>query len=251
MKELIQAEQARDFLSLERSIAGSVRQSLFSWEGGWSSLEREAVLRADLIVPNSDSVMCLYRELFPSQTGKIFPDVIWNAEWIYRDALGLSFLRRSFSERDVDVLFIANRWSRREKNYALVKEIIARCAPVNAHIVGEAWDRSARAAYHGFLASRTELFRLLGRAKTVVCPSLFDAAPGVLFQASAMECNVIASRNCGNWRICNEELLVEPFTLDNFVEKISLSLERRYADHIDYFVGNGAYGKLLDALAGI
>ena len=116
---------------------------------------------------------------------------------------------------------------------------------------GEVGDRSASAAYHGFVASPNELFRLLGRAKTVVCPSLFDAAPGILFQASAMECNVIASKNCGNWRICSQELLVEPFELDTFVEKIFLSLEKRYPDHVDHFVGNWAYGKLLDALAGI
>jgi glycosyltransferase involved in cell wall biosynthesis len=93
---------------------------------------------------------------------------------------------------------------------------------------------------------RDELFALLGGSKTIVCPSLFDAAPGILFEASAMGCNIITSKNCGNWHICNEKLLVDPFNLNGFLEKISLSLSRKYEDNIDYFMRNKSYKNLID-----
>jgi len=51
------------------------------------------------------------------------------------------------------------------------------------------------------------VFRLMGNAKTIVSTSRYDAAPGILFEGSVMGCNLVASRNCGNWKICHTELL--------------------------------------------
>ncbi len=248
MKDLIEEGTARDFVSLDGSIRRPISQPLFRSEPEWSKLEREAVLISDQIITHSDIVRSLFRDFFPSQIGKIHSEVVWFAEWIYHNALQFSRLQKPFGERDVDLLFIANTWRRPEKNYGLVKKIVSRCKGVSAHIVGEVEERCLNAEYHGFLARREDLFSLMGRAKTVVCPSLFDAAPGILFEASAMGCNLVASKNCGNWKICHEQLLVEPCALEDFQEKISRALSRRYEDHIHHFVGIGAYDRLLDAL---
>ncbi len=211
-------------------------------------LEKITVELSDLIITHSDMIKFLYRYFFPYESGKIHSDVIWFTEWIYRDALDYFGLKRTFFERDIDIVFVASSWSRLEKNYNLVKKIVSKCKGLNIHIVGEIENKLSYANYHGLITGREALFTLLGRSKTIVCPSLFDAAPGILFEASAMGCNIIASRNCGNWQICNEKLLVGPFNLNNFLEKISLSLSKKYEDHIGYFMKTDSYQNLIDTI---
>ena len=83
----------------------------------------------------------------------------------------------------------------------------------------------------------------------IVSTSIYDAEPRILYEASAMKCNIIASKNCGNWKICNDQLLVEPFYLYNYLEKIDLSLTRKFDDNINYFLDVNAYQKLIEIIS--
>jgi len=82
----------------------------------------------------------------------------------------------------------------------------------------------------------------------VVSPSSFDAAPGILFEASAMGCNVVASKNCGNWMLCNTALLVNRYDAKSFVSKIELSLSQKYPDNFDYFAALQSYQNLVETI---
>jgi glycosyltransferase involved in cell wall biosynthesis len=163
--------------------------------------------------------------------------------------LSYATAQRPFEQREIDALFVASSWNRPEKNFPLVEEIAARARNCTVHIVGEVERQVPYAIHHGLVAEREELFSLMGNAKTVVCPSTFDAAPGILFEASAMGCNVVASRNCGNWRLCHKELLVEPFSAAQFLQKIRYSLSRKYEDNMRLFLGSGSYRNLLETLS--
>lgn len=211
--------------------------------------EFEAVRSADLIINHSDLNQSLYHYFFPEAEGKIHPQVLWKAEWIYQDALEHKMLSKPFSERDIDVIFVANRWNRPEKNYDLVKQIIKRCCSLEIHIVGEVNKKLADANYHGLIADKQELYALLGRSKMIVCPSTIDAAPGILFEASAMGCNIVASKNCGNWQICHDHLLVDPFNLSNFITKISLGQTKKFDDNIDFFLKKCSYENLVEIIS--
>ncbi len=246
MRQYIREKEAEDFISLSNSLQCSTRESRPRPDG--RSLEQEAVMISDLIITHSEIVKLLYQHLFSSQMWKVYHDVIWFSEWICQDALGHSGLQKPFDERDIDLLFIAGTWTRPEKNYKLLEEMVSRCKGLNINIIGEVEKRSAHARHHGLIITRGDLFTLMGRAKTVVSPSLFDAAPGILFEASVMGCNIIASKNCGNWRVCNANLLVDPFHVDNFVEKISISLSQKYEDNLDYFLTTNSYQRLIDAI---
>ena len=88
----------------------------------------------------------------------------------------------------------------------------------------------------------------MGNAKTVASPSAFDPAPGILFEASAMGCNVVASKNCGNWQLCHPQLLADPFDVGTFREKLGLSVTRKYNDNMDFFLDIRSYKNLLDTI---
>jgi len=241
MDGYIKRKEWMDFISLYDYL-----QTPKNHLGAISHIEKEAVATADYIISHSDINLFLYKyEL----VGKIYPEIIWFAEWIYKDALDYSGLRKPFHERDIDVIFVASSWGRPEKNYNFVKKIASQCKDLNIHVVGETEKKLPHAEYHGLVTGREELFALMGRSKAIICPSLFDAAPGILFEASAMGCNIIASKNCGNWQICNEALLVDPFNLNNFLEKISLSLSKKYEDNIDYFMKTKSYKNLIETIS--
>ena len=91
----------------------------------------------------------------------------------------------------------------------------------------------------------------MGRARAVACPSLIDAAPGILFEASAMGCNVVASRNCGNWEICHPDLLADPCTSDAFAACLTRARATKHADHLDRFLERRSYRELVKILTAL
>lgn len=208
--------------------------------------ESRAVELTDLILVHSDLVRELYDHFFPYAKGKIYPDVIWMAEWIYGEAAQHAALAQPFEARDIDLLFVASRWDRYEKNLPLLREIIAGCPELRCHVVGMLDTPLAAGTSHGLVADRRELFSLMGRAKAVVSPSRFDAAPGVLFEASALGCNVVTSRNCGNWSLCHETLVVESFTAAAFVAAAKRAMTQKLPDRMSQLLGAGSYATLID-----
>ncbi|MCI0606190.1 glycosyltransferase [bacterium] len=244
MKDSIVRRKARTFAHLKENLESALGRPDIS-----SREEEAAVDSCDLIVTHSEMTLFLYEKFFPFHSGKIYSEVIWFAEWIYEESLEHLRFAKPFSEREIDVLFISSSWNRPEKNYQFVQKIARKLKNVTTHVVGETEENSIPAVFHGLLRNRQELFALMGNSKTVVCPSSFDAAPGILFEASAVQCNVVTSRNCGNWHLCNELLLVDPFTPENFAQKISLSLTRKFPDNIGWFLDKNSYRNLLETIS--
>jgi glycosyltransferase involved in cell wall biosynthesis len=211
--------------------------------------ESEAVSMSDLILTHSPLIQYLYRRFYPAHSKKIHPTVFWFAEWIKREAEEYSSLALPFEERDIDALFVASSWSREEKNFTMTSAIAGQLKDLSIHIVGECGKPAGSATHHGFVGSRGDLFRLMGRARTVVCPSSFDAAPGILFEASVMACNVVTSKNCGNWELCNDGLLVTGYTADEFAKAILRARTAKLPDHMDLFLERSSYRSLKDVLA--
>ncbi len=210
--------------------------------------EVEAADISDLIITHSSITLSLFRYFFPYLLGKIYPQPIWFGEWIYREGLKHAALARPFSQRDIDVLFLSSSWARPEKNYALVKKLIRKLRQATIHIAGEIEDQDklSFAHYHGLVTEREQLFTLMGRAKTIVSPSLYDSAPGILFEAAALGCNIVTSKNCGNWMICNEQLLADPFSKEQFLKTITRSLSKKFDDNMKFFLGTESYRQLVE-----
>lgn len=243
MKEVLVRNKARDYISHKNQLMHPQRRpDVLCTE------ERDAVAIADLIVTHSDSTLFLYRKYFPFYEGKIYSEPIWFAEWIYGEAFEYSHLKKPFAEREVDALFCASSWDRVEKNYHMVREILRKADGMRIHIVGETEEDIPGAVHHGLIRDREKLFALMGNSKAVVCPSLFDAAPGILFEASALGCNVIASENCGNSHLCEENLLVTQYSPNGFIEKMHLAVTKPFEDNMHQFLASESYKNFEDTI---
>ena len=240
-ERLILEGRYTDYVSLARGLPNDPR--MYFNESEW-----RAISNGDLVITHSDQVRDLLLHFYPEWKGKIYPCVIWYAEWIHSAALRHAHRARPFHEREIDALFIASSWDRKVKNYALVRRIVSRLPGRRIHVVGDVDESLAGVVHHGFVPERERVLDLLGNARAVVCPSLVDAAPGILFEASALGCNVVASKNCGSYRLCHPALLVDPPTLEGFVSRITLAQERRLDDRMADFLGSGSYSDLVDTL---
>ena len=210
--------------------------------------EREAVEMADLVLAHSDQVKHQMACFYPSTAGKLHRKIIWCAEWIGDTARRFQHYRRPFEKRGIDLLLVANDWKRHEKAFSLAKKIVKELRGFQIHIVGHLPFNLAGAINEHFVSNSDRLYRLFGNTRTVACPSVLDAAPGILYEASLMGCNIVTSRNAGNWRICNPELLCEKQSAREYGSRIRQSLIRPYPDNIDYFLSSGSYAELLEIL---
>jgi len=214
--------------------------------------EASAVAACDLLVMNSGLMLSMAHHFFPAYTGRIWPEPISSATWTCTGVRRFDALALPFDARDVDVCLVASDWTRPEKNYGWVEALPAALRGASIHVVGRVPFELPGVVHHGFLAERAEMMRILGRARCVASPSIIDAAPGVLYEAATMGCNVVASRNCGNWELCAAELLVDPFTLEQFAAAIRRAMASRVDDHLDTVLsaaGHADFIAILDALA--
>jgi glycosyltransferase involved in cell wall biosynthesis len=242
-QDYVTTGRAKDAMHLARALADTGRPPRLV-----NPEERQAVEACDLVLTHSPLVSEFVSRFFPAFAGKVYPNVIWFAEWICDAARPWCDHARQFEDRDIDVLFVASSWERREKNYPMVAAIANGLPDAAVHVVGDAPHPLHSVTNHGFLADRGALFELLGRARCVVCPSRIDASPGVLFEASAMGCNVVASRNCGNWQLCHADLLADPMHADRFVECTRRALRRKFDDGMDSILRQGSYADLMQTL---
>jgi glycosyltransferase involved in cell wall biosynthesis len=116
------------------------------------------------------------------------------------------------------------------------------------HVVGEVPRRAPGLTYHGMLTDRRRVFELMGRARAVASPSVFDAAPGILFEAATLGCNVVASMNCGNWELCDESLLAHPFTPRVFADRLRRGAAGPVGSRLGDFLARRSLADLAETL---
>jgi glycosyltransferase involved in cell wall biosynthesis len=230
----------RDVVALERLLRRG---------GPWPFVdggEPEAVRRADFVITHSEQTLEQFRAFYDRWRGKIHPEVVSFAEWIVDDARTYADFRRPFDDREIDVLFVANDWRRWEKNWPLVRKLVRRLQGLSVHVAGAGADPLRGAVLEGLVTDRARLFALLGNAKTVVSPSRSDPAPGILFEGGAMGCNLVASKNAGNWQICHPELLADPPRAAVYVDRVRRSMTREFPDRLDRFLDRQSYAELVE-----
>ncbi len=210
-----------------------------------NDIEQRAVEISDVVVTHSELIHRLYELYFPRHNSKILKRVHWFYDWIYCAASRSRDDMREFEFRDIDILFIASDWGRVEKNYPLVKSLSTVFRQRAIHVVGQTDETIPGAVHHGLVPNRV-VMGLLGRSKVLVCPSRFDAAPGILFEGAALGCNLVASVNCGNHHICHPSLLAESLDAESFARCIDRALKAPFQANRSYFASGNCMQHLCE-----
>ncbi|MEO6027006.1 MAG: glycosyltransferase [Candidatus Binatia bacterium] len=207
---------------------------------------------ADVIVPNSDWVGDTIRAFFSvDRSCKVHAEAVWSAEWVVEAVAASGVRSEPFERRAIDVLFCATSWGRGEKNLPALQRLVPRLTGLRVVIVGDCPQRIAGAEHRGYVDDRTAMFALLADTKVVAAVSLVDACPTTLFEAAFLGCNIVATKNCGNWRVCHETLLVDPPDETAFATTIRRGVERQQPNGLDWFLRTRSYARLLEILAAL
>ncbi|MGH7786967.1 MAG: hypothetical protein ACRERC_08885 [Candidatus Binatia bacterium] len=224
LETLIADGAVRDFVGFRAALERGV-----IFPPGRDDAELAAIQACDLLILPSALARTAQEHFFPAHAGKMYDRAISAAEVIAAEAARFCALRRPFAARDIEVVFVAGRWDAAARGLPLVERIAARLPDRRIALVGEC-PAPIGVRRLGVLP-RAALYEVLGRSKVVVAPGLADPAPLGLFAAAAMDCNAVASPNCGAFELCAEELRVADTTAAAFVERIAHALVRPIDDH--------------------
>jgi glycosyltransferase involved in cell wall biosynthesis len=203
----------------------------------------------DLIVAGSELSRDAIRRLFhPDRAYKVHEAPLWSAEWVVEGIAAAGAHPKPFGTRTIDVLFCATNWARGEKNLPAVRRITQMLPDLRVVVAGRCDEPVAGARLVGRIIDRSEMFRLMGEAKVVASASLVDACPGTLFEAAALGCNVVATKNCGNWQLCHEDLLVDPPSEAGIAAAIRRGVERSRESNLEWFLRTRSYERLVEIL---
>ncbi len=217
----------------------------------YDAVEKKALINCDMVIANNDQLKAYLPAYFPTLLSQIYREAIGWGAFFHRAAEQYKAYRKPFAERRIDLLFVSCDWNTPEKNYAFAMRIARGFRKQTVHLIGNISPPLEKkyVNYHGVVASRVAFFKVLGNSKTVVCPASFATAPGSLYEAIAMGCNIVTSKNCASWSLCNEVLLVDPFSLRKFREKINLSLQRSFPANFDLEQEDDSYKKLQEIIS--
>lgn len=204
---------------------------------------------ADLILPGSELVGDVIRGFFhPDRACKVADQPLWSAEWIVESVTASGVRPKPFAERSIDVLFCATNWARPEKNLPAVRGVMRQLADLRGVIVGDCRDPVPGVRHTGRITDRAALFRLMADARVLASPSLVDACPATLFEGAELGCNIVTTKNCGNWRLCSPELLVDPPSEAGLATAIRRGITHSYPSDLDWFLRTRSYARLVEIL---
>jgi hypothetical protein len=179
----------RDFLGFRAGVARGIAYPVDA-----SDAELDAVARCDLVVLPSALAHFTYEQLYYSHAGKMYERPLAASALVSREADRCAALRRPLPQRDIDVLFVADRWDVPARNLRVATALNGALPSCNVQLVGE---RAPVLCVCTRCCRARRSTSCSGAARWRCFPGLADAAPAGMLEASAMGCNVVASLDCG------------------------------------------------------
>lgn len=218
--------------SMQDAIS-QLRDNKFS--RAYNSEEHTAIRYADKILFHTEMMKLWYYNLYPEFIEKMERMIFWDYPIVRRHIRENDDLSDRWKKRPIDLLFIASNWNRPEKNFPFLKELCKHFRQKKIVVIGFLPSQLSHGVICYNAMSYSDVVQTMRNTKVVVVPSRYDEAPNIVFEGALGGCNIVCSRNCGNYRLVPKELLAE-FKLSDFVTKIRNALKQKYKLNQKYFI---------------
>jgi len=212
-----------------------------------STEEQQAVRLADRILCHSRNMQFWYHTFYPYARHKMEDAIFWDYPQIRHQFHGIP-RRTAWEKRPIDLLFVASDWRRGEKNFPLLRQLCKAFAHKKIMVIGFVPERLPASVIAFDTMSQDDVVQAMIQAKVVVCPSRYDEAPNVLFEAAVAGANIVCSRNCGNYQVTDTDLIAR-LELRDFARKVRTALQRYRAPHTERFSGHDLCEWIIGQLA--
>lgn len=196
--------------------------------------EFHAVRAADRILCHTQSMKMWYFTFYPQFRDKMEDEIFWDYPLLERAFRHIA-AKTPWKKRPIDLLFVASDWKRPEKNFPLMRKLCQAFSEKKIMVVGFLPKPLPDGVLTFEAMTQEEVVEAMGQAKVVVCPSRYDEAPNVLFEAAIAGANIVCSRNCGNYLLTPRELVAQ-LDQPDFSRKIRRALQTlQPTPNLDYF----------------
>ena len=195
--------------------------------------EQQAVRLADRILFHTEGMKFWYHAFYPEHREKMEEKVFWDYPLI-KDRFRRIHPNTPWRNRPIDLLFVATDWRRGEKNFPLLAQLCRSFVRRRIMVIGFLPERLPDSVIAFDKMSQGDVVQAMAQTKVVVCPSRYDEAPNVLFEAAIAGANIVCSKNCGNYRLTDKELVARLEPID-FSDKIQTALGKHRAPNTGDF----------------
>jgi len=213
-----------------------------------SGEEHQALRAADKILFHTESMRFWYYTFYPQYREKMEEEVFWDYPLLKRQFPRLT-PQGPWGKRPIDLLFVASDWKRPEKNLALLKRICRSMKSKKIMVIGFLPEKLPGRVITFDAMPQEEVIQAMMQAKVLICPSRYDEAPNVLFEAAIAGANIVCSKNCGNYQIAPSDFVAH-LDLPDFIEKIRRALHAYTPPDVSSFMKRDLSGWLLRQLQG-
>lgn len=207
------------------------------------AVEEKAINISDYILCNSINSNTIMKKTYPANSNKIF-----NLFTTYISSfVGMcKYNIKENNERYYDLAYIVSNFTRTIKGPNLVCNLLQKLnkTPVKKIlIVGDENKELNFPKFEGIeytISNKIEnknVLKVLYNTKLLIMPSLYEACPNIIHEASIMGANVILSKNVGSWEVFSEKSAINNYhDVDEWIDKITYLLNNKYIlknDHVE------------------
>lgn len=141
---------------------------------------------------------------------------------------------KRLSERKYDIGFCAYNWKRSCKNIMLVKVLLNYYSNYNYKciIIGKGYNNLNDNITYLKYVNQEDISAILENIKVLVVPSRYDSSPNILVEALKYGCQIITSKNVGNYDLLPQRNVVIRYDKSYiWIEKINVILNEIHSNH--------------------
>lgn len=143
-----------------------------------------------------------------------------------------------FTQREYDIIFVCSQLWRKIKNPNFVKELFLdkRLENYNKIVIGDG-DLFDGLNINNLTVMKQQsnsiVLYYMKKSKLLLLPSLFDSSPNTLYEAIECGCNILTSKNIGNWELFNPESICDDvYNKNEWFDKIEKNLIKQISNHL-------------------
>ena len=147
----------------------------------------------------------------------------------------------NFNTRPYDIIFVSSSFKRKIKNPPFVNKLFLdkRLSLYKKIVIGDnnIFDPQIENITILNQQLNSKVLEYMKNSKLLILPSLFDSSPNTIYEALEAGCNIVTSKNIGNYQIFNRDSICEDvYDIEEWIQKIRNNLDKKIINNIN--VGN-------------
>ena len=145
-----------------------------------------------------------------------------------------------FNTRKYDIIFVCSNFNRKIKNCKFVKDLFLKeeLSKYNKIVIGDGdlfEDKEIKNITILKQQSNKVVLEKMKESKLLLLPSLFDSSPNTIYEALDSGCNIVTSKNTGNWELFNSKSVCNDiYNKDEWINKILINVEEKVINNIEF-----------------